>query len=57
MITVIILFRPKNEGTPVTFSKFEEKKNIEKGHRINTMRRLFWGNPSPPKRHGTNLLE
>ncbi|XP_023266430.1 rab5 GDP/GTP exchange factor-like [Seriola lalandi dorsalis] len=42
--------RPRNDGTPLTFSKFEEKKNIEKGHRINTMRRLFWGSPSPPKR-------
>ncbi|KAG7488896.1 rab5 GDP/GTP exchange factor-like [Solea senegalensis] len=42
--------RPKNDGIPVTFSKFEEKKNIEKGHRINTMRRLFWGSPSSPKR-------
>ncbi|XP_040899043.1 rab5 GDP/GTP exchange factor-like [Toxotes jaculatrix] len=42
--------RPRNDRTPVTFSKFEEKKSIEKGHRINTMRRLFWGSPSPPKR-------
>uniref|UniRef100_A0A665TDP3 Rab5 GDP/GTP exchange factor-like n=1 Tax=Echeneis naucrates TaxID=173247 RepID=A0A665TDP3_ECHNA len=42
--------RPRNDGTPPTFSKFEEKKNIEKSHRINTMRRLFWGTPSPPKR-------
>ncbi|XP_019956575.2 rab5 GDP/GTP exchange factor-like [Paralichthys olivaceus] len=42
--------RPRNDGTPLTFSKFEEKKSIEKGHRINTMRRLFWGSPSPPKR-------
>lgn len=41
--------RPRNDGTPPTFSKFEEKKNIEKGRRINTMRRLFWGSPSPPK--------
>uniref|UniRef100_A0AAQ6AQ05 RAB guanine nucleotide exchange factor (GEF) 1 n=1 Tax=Amphiprion ocellaris TaxID=80972 RepID=A0AAQ6AQ05_AMPOC len=41
--------RPSNDGTPPTFSKFEEKKNIEKGRRINTMRRLFWGSPSPPK--------
>ena len=40
----------KNEGTPVTFSKFEEKKSNEKGRRVNTMRRLFWGGPSPPKR-------
>lgn len=42
--------RPNNDGTPLTFSKFEEKKNTEKGRRINTMRRLFWGSPSPPKR-------
>ncbi|GAA6224677.1 rab5 GDP/GTP exchange factor-like [Lates japonicus] len=42
--------RQRNDGTPPTFSKFEEKKNIEKSHRINTMRRLFWGSPSPPKR-------
>lgn len=41
--------RPRNDGSPLTFSKFEEKKNIEKGRRINTVRRLFWGNPSPPK--------
>ncbi|CAN9513179.1 unnamed protein product [Ophioblennius macclurei] len=41
--------RPSNDGTPPTFSKFEEKKNIEKGRRINTMRRLFWGATSPPK--------
>ncbi|XP_019722606.1 rab5 GDP/GTP exchange factor-like [Hippocampus comes] len=37
------------DSTPPTFSKFEEKKNMEKGRRINTMRRLFWGSPSPPK--------
>ncbi|XP_029915797.1 rab5 GDP/GTP exchange factor-like [Myripristis murdjan] len=41
---------PSNDGTPLTFSKFEEKKNMEKGRRINTMRRLFLGGPSPPKR-------
>ncbi|KAK1892145.1 Rab5 GDP/GTP exchange factor [Dissostichus eleginoides] len=40
---------PSNDGTPLTFSKFEEKKSTEKGRRINTMRRLFWGSPSPPK--------
>lgn len=42
-----------NDGgarSPVTFSKFEEKKSMEKGRRVNTMRRLFWGGPSPPKR-------
>ncbi|XP_071387792.1 rab5 GDP/GTP exchange factor-like isoform X1 [Centroberyx affinis] len=41
---------PSNDGSPLTFSKFEEKKNTEKGRRINTMRRLFLGGPSPPKR-------
>ncbi|XP_077376640.1 rab5 GDP/GTP exchange factor-like [Festucalex cinctus] len=41
--------RTTADGTPPTFSKFEEKKNMEKGRRINTMRRLFWGGPSPPK--------
>ncbi|XP_070712173.1 rab5 GDP/GTP exchange factor-like [Pempheris klunzingeri] len=41
--------RPSNDGTPLTFSKFEEKKSTEKSRRINTMRRLFWGSPSPPK--------
>ncbi|KAM9394329.1 rab5 GDP/GTP exchange factor-like isoform 1-T4 [Pholidichthys leucotaenia] len=41
--------RPNGDGTPPTFSKFEEKKNIEKGSRINTVKRLFWGSPSPPK--------
>ncbi|XP_062237871.1 rab5 GDP/GTP exchange factor-like [Platichthys flesus] len=54
--------RPTNDGIPLTFSKFEEKKSIEKGHRINTMRRLFWGSPSPPKRQEssesqTNVLK
>ncbi|XP_073322296.1 rab5 GDP/GTP exchange factor-like [Pagrus major] len=54
--------RPSNDGTPLTFSKFEEKKNTEKGRRINTMRRLFWGSPSPPKRQEssesyTNVLK
>ncbi|XP_034546932.1 rab5 GDP/GTP exchange factor-like [Notolabrus celidotus] len=46
--------RPSNDGTPLTFSKFEEKKSTEKGRRINTMRRLFWGSPSPPKRQETS---
>ncbi|KAJ8380279.1 hypothetical protein SKAU_G00010570 [Synaphobranchus kaupii] len=41
-----------NGGTSLTFSKFEEKKSIEKGRRVNTMRRLLWGNPSPAKRPG-----
>ncbi|XP_021477251.2 rab5 GDP/GTP exchange factor isoform X2 [Oncorhynchus mykiss] len=42
---------PHNDaGSPLTFSKFEEKKNMEKGRKVNTMRRLFWGGPSPPKR-------
>ncbi|KAI1901166.1 hypothetical protein AGOR_G00057390 [Albula goreensis] len=39
-------------GSSLTFSKFEEKKNNEKGRRVNTMRRLLWGTPSPPKRPG-----
>lgn len=42
--------RPSNDGTPLTFSKFEEKKSTEKSRRINTVRKLFWGSPSPPKR-------
>ncbi|XP_076021324.1 rab5 GDP/GTP exchange factor-like [Genypterus blacodes] len=46
--------RQTNDGTPLTFSKFEEKKSTEKGRRINTMRRLFWGSPSPPKRPETS---
>ncbi|XP_041856050.1 rab5 GDP/GTP exchange factor-like [Melanotaenia boesemani] len=41
--------RPSSDGGLPTFSKFEEKKNIEKGRRINTVRRLFWGSSSPPK--------
>ncbi|XP_059194200.1 rab5 GDP/GTP exchange factor-like isoform X2 [Centropristis striata] len=49
--------RPSNDGTPLTFSKFEEKKSTEKGRRINTMRRLFWGSPSPPKRQAYQSLE
>lgn len=53
MFEIVIVWRPRNDGTPLTFSKFEEKKNIEKGHRINTMKRLFWGSPSPPKRQGS----
>lgn len=53
---VVITCRPSNDGTPLTFSKFEEKKNTEKGRRINTMRRLFWGSPSPQKRQGLGVL-
>lgn len=53
---IVITRRPSNEGTPVTFSKFEEKKNTEKSRRINTMRKLFWGSPSPQKRQGLNVL-
>lgn len=53
MTDVVVPCRPNNDGTPLTFSKFEEKKSTEKGRRINTMRRLFWGSPSPPKRQGT----
>ncbi|XP_061585210.1 rab5 GDP/GTP exchange factor-like [Cololabis saira] len=45
--------RPNTDGLP-TFSKFEEKKNIEKGRRINTVRRLFWGSSSPPKPQETS---
>ncbi|XP_017269181.1 rab5 GDP/GTP exchange factor-like [Kryptolebias marmoratus] len=41
--------RPSSDGALPTFSKFEEKKNIEKGSRYNTVRRLFWGSSSPPK--------
>lgn len=47
--------RPTHDGTPPTFSKFEEKKNIEKGRRINTMRRLFWGSPSSPKQESSEI--
>ncbi|XP_066511169.1 rab5 GDP/GTP exchange factor-like [Hoplias malabaricus] len=36
-------------GFQLTFSKFEEKKNVEKGRRSSTMKRLFWGTPSPPR--------
>ncbi|XP_021167262.2 rab5 GDP/GTP exchange factor [Fundulus heteroclitus] len=46
--------RPSSDGVPPTFSKFEEKKNIEKGRRINTVRRLFWGSSSPPKAQETS---
>ncbi|XP_067083869.1 rab5 GDP/GTP exchange factor-like isoform X2 [Osmerus mordax] len=38
-----------DRGSSLTFSKFEEKKSIEKGRRVNTMRRLFWGGQSPTK--------
>ncbi|XP_007238325.2 rab5 GDP/GTP exchange factor-like [Astyanax mexicanus] len=46
--------RPENGfhsdgGFQLTFSKFEEKKNVEKGRRSSTMKRLFWGTPSPPR--------
>ncbi|XP_015234229.1 rab5 GDP/GTP exchange factor-like [Cyprinodon tularosa] len=46
--------RPSSDGAPPTFSKFEEKKCIEKGRRINTVRRLFWGSSSPPKPQETS---
>ncbi|XP_072521045.1 rab5 GDP/GTP exchange factor-like [Salminus brasiliensis] len=36
-------------GFQLTFSKFEEKKNVEKGRRSSTMKRLFWGTPSPSR--------
>lgn len=55
MSNVVNPCRPSNDGAPPTFSKFEEKKNIEKGRRINTMRRLFWGTPSPPKHQGSSV--
>lgn len=45
-------FRPSSYEAPPTFSKFEEKKNIEKGSRYNTVRRLFWGSSSPQKHQG-----
>lgn len=51
-LNVVITCRRSNDGTTLTFSKFEEKKNTEKGRRINTVRRLFWGSPSPQKRQG-----
>ncbi|XP_059920538.1 rab5 GDP/GTP exchange factor-like isoform X1 [Gadus macrocephalus] len=38
-----------SDGGSLSFYKFEEKKSIEKGSRVNTVRRLFWGGPSPPK--------
>ncbi|XP_041956702.1 rab5 GDP/GTP exchange factor-like [Alosa sapidissima] len=37
-------------GSPITFSKFEDKKSAEASRRTSTMKRLFWGTPSPPKR-------
>ncbi|XP_054904733.1 rab5 GDP/GTP exchange factor-like [Poeciliopsis prolifica] len=46
--------RPSSDGAPPTFSKFEEKKNIEKGRRISTVRRLFWGSASPSKPQETS---
>lgn len=47
--------RRNQDGTPLNFSKFEEKKNLEKSRRIDTMRRLFWGSPSSPKQESTEL--
>lgn len=47
--------RPNNDRTPVNFSKFEEKKSIEKARRIDTVRRLFWGSPTLPKQDSTDL--
>ncbi|XP_068166815.1 rab5 GDP/GTP exchange factor-like [Antennarius striatus] len=54
--------RPSTDKSPLTFSKFEEKKNSEKGRRINTVRKFFWGSPSTPKRQEssesyTNVLK
>ncbi|XP_015221752.2 rab5 GDP/GTP exchange factor-like [Lepisosteus oculatus] len=37
-------------GSAITFSKFEEKKSTEKGRRVNTMKRLFWGPSSSLKK-------
>ncbi|CAG08437.1 unnamed protein product, partial [Tetraodon nigroviridis] len=42
--------RPTSNGSHVTFSKFEEKKNAEKSRRISTVRRLFWGTSSLPQK-------
>ncbi|XP_072289502.1 rab5 GDP/GTP exchange factor-like [Eucyclogobius newberryi] len=47
--------RPSSDGTPLTFSKFEEKKSTEKGRRIYTMRRLFWGSSSSPKQESEEI--
>lgn len=47
--------RRNHDGTPLNFSKFEEKKNLEKSRRIDTMRRLFWGGPSSPKPESSEL--
>uniref|UniRef100_A0A8C6Q469 RAB guanine nucleotide exchange factor (GEF) 1, like n=1 Tax=Nothobranchius furzeri TaxID=105023 RepID=A0A8C6Q469_NOTFU len=52
-----LVCRPSNDGAPPTFSKFEEKKNIEKGSRYNTVRRLFWGSSSPPKPQGDHVTQ
>ncbi|XP_047236792.1 rab5 GDP/GTP exchange factor-like [Girardinichthys multiradiatus] len=46
--------RPSSDEAPPTFSKFEEKKNTEKGRRISTVRKLFWGSASPPKPQETS---
>ncbi|KAM4745623.1 rab5 GDP/GTP exchange factor-like isoform 1-T2 [Anableps anableps] len=46
--------RPSSDGAPPTFSKFEEKKNMEKGRRISTVKRLFLGSSSPPKPQETS---
>lgn len=55
-VYVAAICRPTSDGSHVTFSKFEEKKNAEKSRRISTVRRLFWGTPSPPKRLGNAVL-
>ncbi|KAI4889396.1 hypothetical protein NFI96_034082 [Prochilodus magdalenae] len=54
--------KPENEvhgdgGFQLTFSKFEEKKSVEKGRRSNTMKRLFWGTPSPPRQESSERQE
>ncbi|KAL7836443.1 hypothetical protein AOLI_G00277270 [Acnodon oligacanthus] len=44
-------------GFQLTFSKFEEKKSVEKGRRSSTMKRLFWGTPSPPRQESSEIQE
>lgn len=47
--------RRNHDGTPLNFSKFEEKKNLAMSRRISTVKRLFWGSPSSPKPESTEL--
>ncbi|XP_036453828.1 rab5 GDP/GTP exchange factor-like isoform X2 [Colossoma macropomum] len=46
-----------DRGFQLTFSKFEEKKSVEKGRRSSTMKRLFWGTPSPPRQESSEGQE